>query len=149
MLTRKKIEFIKYYIRTLNASESARLAGYSRRTARSQGSRLLTDVDVKYEIEKGIKLLSRENKISKENVLKKLWDIANNDEAKENDRIRALEVVSKINKYHKDNDTNKIAIFQQIAEGALEPKEKKSIKENDLYRSNIPRDRSMVVIKHE
>ena len=149
MLTRKKIEFIKYYIRTLNASESARLAGYSRRTARSQGSRLLTDVDVKYEIEKGIKLLSRENKISKENVLKKLWDIANNDRAKENDRIRALEVVSKINKYHKDNDTNKIAIFQQIAEGALEPEEKKSIKENDLYRSNIPRDRSMVVIKHE
>ncbi len=149
MLTRKKIEFIKYYIRTLNASESARLAGYSRRTARSQGSRLLTDVDVKYEIDKGIKLLSRENKISKENVLKKLWDIANNDRAKENDRIRALEVVSKINKYHKDNDTNKIAIFQQIAEGALEPKEKKSIKENDLYRSNIPRDRSMVVIKHE
>ena len=38
--------FADYYIETANDSESAKRAGYSEKTARSQGQRLLTNVDI-------------------------------------------------------------------------------------------------------
>ena len=38
--------FADYYIETTNATESAKRAGYSEKTARSQGQRLLTNVDI-------------------------------------------------------------------------------------------------------
>lgn len=46
MLTAQKLAFADYYIECGNATEAAKKAGYSDKTARSQGSRLLTDVDV-------------------------------------------------------------------------------------------------------
>ena len=38
--------FADYYIESANATESAKRAGYSEKTARSQGQRLLTNVDI-------------------------------------------------------------------------------------------------------
>lgn len=51
MLTPSKAKFTAEYIRTGNATQSAITAGYSAKTAKSQGSRLLTDVDVKQALE--------------------------------------------------------------------------------------------------
>lgn len=42
--------FIAHYLECWNAAEAARRAGYSESTARSQGSRLLTNVDIQAEI---------------------------------------------------------------------------------------------------
>jgi len=46
-LTEKQKRFADHYIETGNATESAVKAGYSKRTARSIGQRLLTYVDIK------------------------------------------------------------------------------------------------------
>ena len=46
-LHEKQKKFCEYYAQGNNVSESARLAGYSERTASEQGSRLLTDVRIK------------------------------------------------------------------------------------------------------
>lgn len=46
MLTPQKIAFADFYIECGNATEAAKKAGYSDRTAYSQGSRLLKDVEV-------------------------------------------------------------------------------------------------------
>lgn len=43
--------FVEHYLETWNASEAARRAGYSKKTARQQGSRLLTNVDIRRQIE--------------------------------------------------------------------------------------------------
>lgn len=43
--------FVEHYLETWNAAEAARRAGYSAKTARQQGSRLLTKVDVRQAIE--------------------------------------------------------------------------------------------------
>ena len=52
-LTPKQKAFADYYIETGNATLAAKKAGYSERTARSQGQRLLTHVDIsKYIAEK-------------------------------------------------------------------------------------------------
>lgn len=45
-LTNKQQAFIEYYLQCWNASEAARLAGYSEQTAYSTGSRLLKNVEV-------------------------------------------------------------------------------------------------------
>ena len=114
MLTRRKKLFIDEYIISLNATESAKKAGYSERTAYSQGSRLLKNVEVKTEIDRIMNASAKENKITKDNALKKLWDIVNDSNSKEADRIRAIEVISKLRKWTKEANINPMAIFQQI-----------------------------------
>jgi phage terminase small subunit len=50
-LTLRRQKFVSEYVETGNATQAARLAGYSPRTAYSQGSRLLTFVEVQKAIE--------------------------------------------------------------------------------------------------
>jgi len=50
-LNNKQMAFVDEYVKTWNASEAARLAGYSEKTAGSIGSRLLKDVDIWNEID--------------------------------------------------------------------------------------------------
>ena len=45
-VTNRKRAFVEHYLAHWNASEAARLAGYSEKTAYSQGGRLLKDVEV-------------------------------------------------------------------------------------------------------
>lgn len=45
-LTEKQKRFIDYYIETANATESAKRAGYSEKTARSIGNENLTKLDI-------------------------------------------------------------------------------------------------------
>ena len=49
-MTHRQELFIQEYIKTGNATISAIKAGYSKRTARSIGQRLLTNVDIKKKI---------------------------------------------------------------------------------------------------
>ena len=51
ILNEMQKRFADYYLETGNATESAKRAGYSKKTARSQGQRLLTNVDIKNYIE--------------------------------------------------------------------------------------------------
>jgi phage terminase small subunit len=53
-LTPKQKKFAKEYQKDLNATQAAKRADYSAKTAKQQGSRLLTNVDVKKTIEKDI-----------------------------------------------------------------------------------------------
>jgi phage terminase small subunit len=50
-LTLRRQKFVSEYVETGNATQAATLAGYSPRTAYSQGSRLLTFVEVQQAIE--------------------------------------------------------------------------------------------------
>lgn len=53
MLTEQKKRFVRYYIANGgNATQAAKKAGYSKKTANSQGQRLLKDVDIKNLLEK-------------------------------------------------------------------------------------------------
>lgn len=50
-LTARQSAFIDHYLTCWNATESARRAGYSERTANEQGSRLLANVSIRAEID--------------------------------------------------------------------------------------------------
>jgi phage terminase small subunit len=68
--------FVKYYIATLNAAESARLAGYSVKTARQMGYELLTRPYIIEAIEKGVDKRMEKADISAERILDELAKIA-------------------------------------------------------------------------
>ena len=76
-MTNKQRLFIDYYLQSFNASDAARKAGYSERTARQIGSRLLTDVDIKAEIQARL----ADVHMSADEALKLLADIARGDVA--------------------------------------------------------------------
>lgn len=71
MLTRRKKEFINQYILTKNATESAKLAGYSLKTAYSTGSRLLKNVEVNKAIETYFQQKQDDLDLSRENYQRK------------------------------------------------------------------------------
>lgn len=50
-LSKKQKAFVEHYLTCFNATAAARRAGYSERTARQQGSRLLMKVDIRAEID--------------------------------------------------------------------------------------------------
>lgn len=55
MLSKKHQRFVAEYLIDLNATQAARRAGYSEQTARQQGARLLTNVNILKAIEEGRK----------------------------------------------------------------------------------------------
>src|SRR3989304_6948210 len=57
-LSRKQRVFVDAYLEIWNATEAARRAGYAEHTARQQGSRLLTNVDIAQELERRIEELT-------------------------------------------------------------------------------------------
>jgi len=109
MLTRKKIEFINHYIRTKNATESAKLSGYSVRTAYSQGQRLLRNVEVKGVLDKRFQEIDERLNIDEDNIRKHLLDEALHSK-RASDRIRAWELLGKSINMFKDQQTQGVMI---------------------------------------
>ena len=78
-LTPKQQRFIDEYLVDLNATRAAIEAGYSKRTAFVQGSRLLRNVEVTALIEQTQRALAERSEISQEMVVQELARIAFND----------------------------------------------------------------------
>ncbi len=75
-LTEKQIRFCKEYIIDANKTQAAIKAGYSSKTAESQGSRLLTNVNVVNFIQELKKDVEKANKITIQKVLNELDKMA-------------------------------------------------------------------------
>lgn len=75
VLRAKQQAFVEHYLKCWNATEAAIKAEYSKRTARQQGSRLLTNVDIKAAIEERL----NELKMSADEVLIRLAEQARGD----------------------------------------------------------------------
>jgi hypothetical protein len=69
-LTCKQRIFVDEYLRCFNAAESARRAGYSERSAREIGRKLLTNIDIKAEVDQRLK----ESRASADEALDRLSD---------------------------------------------------------------------------
>jgi phage terminase small subunit len=74
-LNPKQIKFIDSYMISGNATESAKLAGYSEKTAQEQGSRLLSNVIIKNEIESRQKQMATKANIDREYILNEYKDL--------------------------------------------------------------------------
>lgn len=76
-LTAKQERFIQEYLIDLNATQAAIRAGYSEKTANEQGARLLANVSVRTEIDKGIEKRSNKLGVDAEWVITRLKNISN------------------------------------------------------------------------
>ena len=101
-LNKKQQIFVEEYLRTWNATRAALFAGYSKKTARTIGSALLTNIDIKQEIETRVS----EYAMTTNEILLRLAEIARanyNDivDIDENgDPSLGLDVALKKNKVH-------------------------------------------------
>lgn len=94
--------FAQEYLVDLNATQAAIRAGYSQKTARSQGERLLTNVDIAAAIKDGIQERIKKTQITAERVLLELAAIAFMDiekltevGGKITDKLKALELIGR------------------------------------------------------
>lgn len=105
-LNPKQIKFVQEYVTDFNATQAAIRAGYSAKTAYSQGPRLLDNVEIKEEIRKHQQRLEINTDVSKKKILEKLWTmVENNEEEMELIAIKAIEVINKMQGY---NEPDKI-----------------------------------------
>lgn len=94
-MTPRQAMFVEYFIANPNATEAARKAGYSEKTARFIGAENLTKPYIAAAIKQG--LLERQERVSMDGdeVIERLAGIAVDAEVATRDRIRALELVGK------------------------------------------------------
>ena len=72
----KQERFVDEYLVDLNATKAAERAGYSKKTAYSQGQRLLKNVEIQKAIQDAQKKLSERTQITQERVLQEYAKIA-------------------------------------------------------------------------
>jgi len=94
-LTVRQRKFVEAY--QGNATEAAIAAGYSAKTAKAQGSRLLTNVDVAKAIEKRAERDAKPTIASREERQERLTAIMRSDDEKTTDRIKAIDILCKMN----------------------------------------------------
>lgn len=91
----RKERFCLEYAASGNATQAAIAAGYSAQTARSQGNRLLTNVDIKARIEELQQEIRRE-KIADIASIQAFWtDVLKDASAKTADRLKASELLAR------------------------------------------------------
>src|SRR5215472_2081467 len=71
----RRTRFVKEYLKDKNATRAAIAAGYSERTAKQQGSQLLTKLDVRSQIEKENEKINAKLDVTVEHVKELLTDV--------------------------------------------------------------------------
>lgn len=94
-MNQKQKAFCDYYIATLNATESAVKAGYSKKTARSIGAENLTKPDIKNYIAEKLQKADKSRIATAEEVLEYLTAVVRNERVKTCDRTKAAELLGK------------------------------------------------------
>jgi phage terminase small subunit len=102
VLREKQLRFIEEYCIDLNATQAAIRSGYSKHTATVIGLENLSKPMIKQAIEERLKEKSKQNDINAQLVLNGIKDIAFKPDAKDNDRLRALELLGKYLKLFTD-----------------------------------------------
>ena len=75
-MNERQKRFVDFYIQTGNASEAARRAGYSERTARYIGTRLIANVNIQRAIDERLKELESRRVADTQENLERLTSIA-------------------------------------------------------------------------
>lgn len=93
----KQRKFVNEYLLDLNATKAALRAGYSERTARAQGARLLTKVDIQRAIEEAQAERAQRVQITADWVLTRLREESQErgEGASHSARVKALELLGK------------------------------------------------------
>lgn len=118
MLNDKQKAFVYNYLKHKNGARAAREAGYSEKTARTIADQLLTKLDVRLEIEKGLERLADRANITAERNVRRIAEIAyHSKKAKHSDVLKACELIGKTFGQFKDvsetTNTHQVIVANQ------------------------------------
>ena len=128
-LTDKQKRFCEEYIIDLNATQACIRAGYSVDTANVQGAQNLSKLSIQEYISELQQKKSEELNITFNDIAKGIYSIAIKEEAKDNDKLKAYDQLSKMfGHYSKDNEQKKsdIIIPKVITFERIEPNSNKT-----------------------
>ena len=108
-LTEKQLRFVEEYLGCYNATQAALRAGYSPKSAYSQGNRLLKHDEIKEEISRKQEEISRRLDISKEGLLRELQYLLAQAQLK-GATTNALEIIKQIAKMTGHDGVTKVDI---------------------------------------
>ena len=94
-LTAKQEAFIQEYLIDLNATQAAIRAGYSEKTAKEIGCENLTKLNIQEVIAERMKERQEKALVTAEEVIKGIKEIAHKRNAKDNDKLKAFELLGK------------------------------------------------------
>ena len=94
-LNNKQLLFINEYAKSLNATQSAIRAGYSKNSARVTGHRLLNNPLVKGKIDEVMRLRAEESAVDTDLILLELKEIALSSSVLPKDRLKALDLLGR------------------------------------------------------
>lgn len=94
-MTPKQLRFVEEYLVDLNATQAAIRVGYSEKTARQQGARLLTNADIAAEVFRRQQKVSEKAEVTAAWVLERLKKEAEAGDNPAAARIKALELLGK------------------------------------------------------
>lgn len=80
-LNAQQCRFVEEYLIDMNGTQAAIRAGYSPKTAKQQGARLLTNADIKAAVEKAVEDRSKRVQVDADYVLRRLFEMAEADRA--------------------------------------------------------------------
>jgi len=112
-LNDRQQRFVNEYLIDLNATAAAKRAGYSEKTAHSQGPRLLENVEIQAELRKAREKSLNKLEITRENILQRAYtvpllyaemlELAQRDDLDEDEELRLIRLSNLI----KGSDANK------------------------------------------
>lgn len=124
-ITRKQQRLIQEYIKDLNGYKAAIRAGYSPKTAKKQGHRLLDNPILKAAIDLELAEAKARNEITKDYLTLLLKEVAEDKQnARNSDRINAIVTLAKMHGHLVDaraDNSVQTVIIKQIGLGAAEP----------------------------
>lgn len=94
-LTPKQAAFVHEYLVDLNATQAAIRAGYKEKNARAIAAENLTKPDIQKAIQEARDAREKRSMITVEWVLAQIASIAQDEEAQQRDRLKALELLGK------------------------------------------------------
>ena len=125
-LTPKQARFVHEYLVDLNATQAVLRAGYkmTEKAAASQGNRLLRNVEIQRGIQEQREAREKSSMITAEWVRRQIAEIAQDEEAKDQDRLKALDMLAKmlgLYERREDEDANavKVVIEDEAEEWAV------------------------------
>ena len=93
--TQKHQKFVEEYVRTLNATQAALAAGYSKTNARTQGWTLLHDPDLSRQIEEALAQRSEQCGVDTQWVIEQAKAMVLDPKAPMRDRVKALDLIGR------------------------------------------------------
>lgn len=117
----KQAKFCQEYIKTTNATQSAIKAGYSKRTAKSIGQRLLTFVDIKNYINELQENIKKTDIMTAQERMIYLSDLIIDNNTRPSDKLKAMDILNKMTgEYTRKINITSDSIYNPFSDLTLE-----------------------------